>query len=128
MKEKIKKSIQKVEKWVEDHDYKAYEPFDGLSSFLYPLTFRNLFAERILQQVIRQSPINLRVLLGVKPQYFTKRKGYMAWGYLKMFKYTGHPKYKGKAIDCLDWLGKNKAPGYVKHSWGNHFEYSSRGQ
>jgi len=52
-KEVIKESIQKVEKWVEDHDYKGYEPFDGLSSFLRPLTFGNLFLERLLQQLRR---------------------------------------------------------------------------
>ena len=127
IKEIIKQSILKVEKWVEDHDYKGYEPFDGLSSFLYPLTFRNLFAERILQQAIRQSPINLRVLLGVKPQESTKGRGYMAWGYLNMFKLTGDQRYKDKAISFLEWLLRNKSPGYKKHSWGNHFEYSSRG-
>ena len=59
--EKILKSLKKVEKWVEDHDYKSYEPFDGLSSYLRPLTFKNLFFERLLQQLVRQSPINLRI-------------------------------------------------------------------
>ena len=30
LKEVIERSIQKLGKWVEDHDYKGYEPFDGL--------------------------------------------------------------------------------------------------
>lgn len=117
----------RLDQWVCDHKYKGYEPFDGLSSFLRPLTFNNLFLERILQQTVRQSPINLRPILGVKPQESTKGKGYMAWGYLKMFELTGHQKYKEKAAKCLDWLIENKAPKYSKHSWGNHFDYCSRG-
>lgn len=127
MKELLENSINKLEKWIEDHDYKGYEPFDGLSSFLYPLTCKNLLLERILQQLVRQSPINLRPLFGVKPLDSTKGRGYIAWGYLKMYKHTKNEAYKKKVIDCLDWLEKNKSPFYDTHSWGNHFEYSARG-
>jgi hypothetical protein len=125
-KEKLRTSIDKVEKWVEGHDYKGYEPFDGLSSYLRPLTFKSLFLERILQQLVRQSPVNLRPLLGIKPKESTKGRGYMAWGYLQMSKITGNPSYRVKAAQCLDWLDKNKAPGFLSHSWGNHFDFSSR--
>lgn len=124
---KLRESIAKVEKWVEDHDYRGYEPFDGLSSYLRPLTFKSIFLERILQQVVRQSPLNLRPILGIKPQDSTKGRGYMAWGYLQMFKITGESSYSEKARRCLDWLDKNKAPGFASHSWGNHFDFSSRG-
>jgi rhamnogalacturonyl hydrolase YesR len=124
---KVTESLKKVENWVEQRDYKAYEPFDGLSSWLRPFTFKSLFLERILQQVVRQSAINLRPLFGVKPQESTKGRGYMAWGYLEMYKLTGDEEYKTKALENLDWLDKNKAPGYETHSWGNHFDFSSRG-
>jgi len=125
-KEKLKTSIDKVERWVEGQDYKGYEPFDGLSSYLRPLTFKSLFLERVLQQLVRQSPVNLRPLLGIKPKESTKGRGYMAWGYLQMFKITGNRSYRVKAAQCLDWLDKNKAPGFLSHSWGNHFDFSSR--
>ena len=126
-KKTLSESIRRLEQWVEDHDYKGYEPFDGLSSFLRPLTFSNLFTERLLLQLVRQSPINLRPLLGIKPQESTKGRGYMAWGYLTMLKATGNQQYKDNAVQCLEWLDKNKAPGYLEHSWGNHFDFSSRG-
>lgn len=126
IKETLEKSIKGVETWVEEHNYRGYEPFDGLSSYLYPLTFGNLFAERILQQVVRQSPVNLRPLLGVRALESTKGRGFMAWGYLKMFKITGSPSYKERAIICLDWLIKNKASKYSNFSWGNYFDFSSR--
>ena len=126
MKKLIKTSIQKVEKWVEYHNYKAYEWYDGLSSFLRPLTFHNLFAERILMQLVRRCPVNLRPIIGVKPQESTKGRGYMVRGYLTMFKLSENQQYKEKAVSCLEWLNKNKSPGYSKHSWGNHFDFSSR--
>ena len=126
MKPLIENSLSKVEKWVVDHNYEAYDPFDGLCSFLRPLTFGNLLLERLLEQFIRQSPLNLRPLLGVKPHVSTKGVGYMAWGYLNMFKITGEHAYKEKAFCWLDWLDKNKAPGYRYHSWANHFDHASR--
>jgi rhamnogalacturonyl hydrolase YesR len=125
-KEKLRQSLAKLLEWVEGADYRGYEPFDGLSSPIRALTFRNLTLERVLQQAVRQSPINLRPLLGIKPQESTKGRGYMAWGYLQMFHSTGDPAYRDKAIQCLDWLDRHKAPGYAHHSWGNHFDFSSR--
>lgn len=127
IKKKIETSIKKVEKWVEDHDYKGYEPFDGLSSYFRPLTFGNLFLDRILMQLVRQSPVNLRPLLGVKPLESTIGRGYMAGGYLIMYKLTGDETYKNKAVLCLDWLIENKSPGYTEYSWGKHFDFASRG-
>jgi hypothetical protein len=120
-------SLQKVQTWVEDHNYRGYEPFDGLSSWFRPLAFGNLLAERILMQSIRQSPINLRPIMGVKPKESTKGRGYMAWGHLDLYKATGDIDHLRKAEACLDWLDTHKVPRFEKHSWSNHFDFSSRG-
>lgn len=122
----VRESIQNVEQWVEGHKYQGYEPFDGLSSYLRPLTFNKQFLQQVLQQVVRQSPVNLRPLLGVRPLPSTKGTGYLARGYLNMFKITGDQAFQTKMMDCLEWLDKNKSPFYPNHSWGNHFDYASR--
>ena len=127
IKDKIKSSILRVEKWVEEHEYKGYEPFDGLSSIFRPLTFGNLLLDRILLQLIKQSPINLRPLFGVKPLDSTIGRGYMAWGYCHMFKMTGDQRYREKAAACLQWLIEIKTQGYAEYSWGKHFDFASRG-
>jgi len=120
-------SLQKVQKWVEDHDYKAYEPFDGLSSWARSLAFGTILGDRLLLQLIRQSPVNLRPLLGVTPKESTKGRGYMARGYWLLFQTTGREEYKTKAIACLRWLDQHKAKKYAQHSWANAFDFSSRG-
>src|ERR1700722_8435391 len=81
----VNRSLDLVQQWVEDHEYRGYEPFDGLSSWARSLTFGNQLAERILQQTIRQSPFNIRPLFGIRPQDSTKGRGYMAWGYLTLY-------------------------------------------
>jgi len=125
--EKIKRSIKAVEKWVEDHGYKGYEYSDGLLSPLMALTFNSEFLERCLLQAVRLSPVNIRPLVGVKPQDSTKGRGYMAWGYLTMFQLSGDPSYRDRAQDCLRWLDENRSDRYEHHSWGNHFPFTSRG-
>ena len=122
----VEHALLELERWVVEHDYKGYEPFDGLSSVLRPLTLHNVFAERLLQQTVRQSPINLRPLLGVKPLTSTKGTGYMAWGYLKLLQRGHDATYGRKAITCLDWLIENRSRLYRAYSWGNAFDYSSR--
>lgn len=123
---KLEDSIAKLAAWVEAHHYKGYDPSDGLNSFLRPLTFGNQFADRVLMQVIWKSPVNLRPLVGIKPEESTKGRGYMAWGYWLRYKATQDETYKAKAIACLDWLIANKAPGHVGYSWGNHFDFVTR--
>lgn len=125
--EKIEKGLDRVEKWVEQNDYRGYEPFDGLTSYLVKLTLKNRSAGQILQQVVRRFPINLRPILGIRPQDSNKGRGYMAWGYLHRFRQEREDRYKNKAFVCLDWLDKNKSPALPEHSWGNHFVYVSRG-
>lgn len=105
----------------------GYEPFDGLTSYLYPLALKNRVASQVLQQVVRRSPLNLRPVLGIKPLDSTKGRGYVAWGYLKRYQLDRSGIYRNKAMDCLDWLDRNKSPRYSKHSWGNHFLYAFRG-
>jgi len=123
----IETSLNSVQQWVEHHEYRGYEPFDGLSSWFRPLTFGNLLGERLLMQLIRQSPINLRPILGVTPKDSTKGRGYMAHGYLFRYRASRDAAYLRKAETCLDWLDHHKAQKYSKHSWSNHFDFSSRG-
>ena len=121
------KSAEAVRSWVEKMEYRGYEPFDGLSSPLRALTFKNLLAERILQQAVRQSPVNIRPLLGIRPLDSTKGRGMMAWGYLLLHRATGDASYWTKGVESLKWLDTHKSPKFEKHSWANYFDFSSRG-
>jgi rhamnogalacturonyl hydrolase YesR len=123
----VEQSLIRLERWIEDHDYRAYEPFDGLSSPLRALTFGSLFLDRLLLQAVRQSPINLRPLVGIKPLPSTKGQGYMAAGYLKRFATTGDATYRRRAVLCLEWLIGHKSPKFKEYSWANHFDFASRG-
>jgi hypothetical protein len=122
----VTESLQRVRRWVEDRNYKGYDPGDGLTSFLRPLTMRSIFAERLLQQLVWKAPVNIRPFIGVKPLESTKGRGFMAWGYLLLHKTSGDASCLQRANECLDWLDKNREPGYAGHCWGNHFDFTTR--
>ncbi|MDP3068880.1 MAG: hypothetical protein Q8N18_01265 [Opitutaceae bacterium] len=126
MRDRIEHSLRRVQQWVEDRGYRGYDPGDGLTSFLRPLTFGNLFAERLLQQAIWKSPINVRPLVGVKPLDSTKGRGFMAWGYALRHESTGDDTFRQKAAHCLEWLDRARERDQAGHCWGNHFDFSTR--
>jgi rhamnogalacturonyl hydrolase YesR len=126
MQDQIKTSLAAVQAWVEARNYQGYDPGDGLTSFLRPLTAGNLLAERVLQQIIWKAPVNIRPLVGVAPLDSTKGRGFMAAGYLRRFSATADAECRVKAIACLDWLNRARESGHVGHCWGNHFDFSTR--
>lgn len=120
-------SLATLDAWLERNDYKGYDPFDGLSSYLRPLTLYKRFPQQVLQQAVRRNPFNLRPLLGIRPQQSTKGMGFLMAGYARLFLLTKDARYRAKADFCLQWLVDHASPGYPGACWGNAFDYISRG-
>jgi len=123
----IQQSVIALEKWLQDHKYEGYEPYDGITSYLRALTFGTCFAERVLEQGVLRCPFNIRPLLGVKVNKSASGMGLLARGYLRMWILTQNIEYKEKANYCLNWLIENYSPGYSGYCWGLSFDHASRG-
>src|SRR6185437_4368388 len=120
-------SIHRLTRWLESHDYRGYDTFDGLNArYLRPLTFNTSLLRIALQQGVRRFPINLRPFLGIAPERSTKAMGFLARGFIRLYQCTGEAKWRGRAESMLQWLVENQSPGYSGACWGNHFDYQSR--
>jgi len=127
VRDKGREAAQRLDGWLVAHDYRGYDPFDGLNArLLRPLTLGNPYLRIALQQGIRRFPWNLRPLVGIPPAHSSKGMGFLARGYLRLHAATGEQRYLGQAVHCLDWLLANRCPGYSGACWGNHFDYQSR--
>ena len=122
----VQASLRAVQAWVEQRDYRGYDPGDGLTSFLRPLTRGTLLGERLLQQLVWKFPFNLRPLVGVVPLESTKGRGFMAGGYARLAA-AGDESAAEKARACLAWLVTHREAGHAGPCWGNHFDFSTRG-
>ncbi len=122
----VQQSVQDVSLWVEQHNYRAYDPGDGDLSFLRHVTFNVHFLRRLLTGAVLRVPFHIRPWIGIRPHTSTKGMGYMGWGYVKMYALTGDESYRRRAEFCFDWLIANRSSGYEEYCWGNHFSFSTR--
>ena len=117
---------QRVSQWVEQHEYRAYDPGDGQRSpyarWLRP--YPSL--QRWLTAAVLRSPVNLRPLLGITPHTSTKAMGYMAWGYTLRYRQGRDPIDSVKAKACLQWLMDHRSACPSGAAWGNHFDFTTR--
>jgi hypothetical protein len=124
----MSESLSRLDRWVEQANWKAYDTFDGLSSpYARFLTFNRPLLKQFWQQGVRRCFINLRPLLDIKPSMSTKGMGFFAQGNLRLHQTHGDPVYLEKAKFCLQWLTENNCKQFRNYCWGNHFDYQSRG-
>jgi rhamnogalacturonyl hydrolase YesR len=123
----VEKSLEEVSRWVEDHEYQAYDPGDGNLSFLRYFTFNTHLMRRLLTAAVLRVPFHIRPWIGIRPHTSTKGMGYMSWGYVKMYALTRDENYRRRAEYCFDWLMRNRSAGYEQYCWGNHFAFATRG-
>ncbi len=118
----------KLDRWVQQSNWKAFDTFDGLSSPFAPLFTWNIpLLKQVWQQAVRRFPINLRPLLRIKPGMSTKGMGFFAQGYLRLYQTCGDPAFLDRMKFCFEWLTDNRSRAFRGFCWGNHFDYQSRG-
>jgi hypothetical protein len=121
-------SLRRLDQWVEQHDWKGFDTFDGLSSPLARyVTLQHPFLRQAWQQAVRRFPLNVRPILGIRPGMSSKGMGFFAQGYLRLYQADGNARDLEQLKFCLRWLLENRSPGRSGYAWGNHFEYQSRG-
>jgi hypothetical protein len=123
---KVEASLWAVQGWLERHQLAGYEPFDGLASYLRPMTFGSKVGRQVLIQLVKRAPVNLRPWIGIQPARSTKGMGFLARGYLRWHLVRPDNGFHQKANACLGWLRNNCSTGYSGLCWGNHFDYQTR--
>ena len=121
-------SAERLTRWAEERAFQGWEFDDFLASPLVRLlSVGNLFLQRVWLQVGERLPINLRPVICVPYLPSTKGSGYFARGFLDLFAATGDAQWRDRANDRLDWLLVSAAVGHPGLSWGNDFDFASRG-
>jgi hypothetical protein len=118
-------STRLTHRWLIDHDYSAYDPFEGLSAWVSPAC-RGKLSRQLLQKSVRMAPVNLRPLLAIRPSQSTKAMGYFARAYLKLDRSDPGHGFADHARSALEWLLEHPSPGYSGLAWGNHFDCQTR--
>jgi hypothetical protein len=120
-------AIERIRAWGEARDWRGYDPYDALNSPLAPfLSLGTPFGRRLLTQAVKISPLNLRPLLGVRPEWNAKGLALVASGYLRLAVDSPDEEARAGAVRWLDWLLDHPAPGSDRAAWGYHFDVQTR--
>ena len=119
-------ALDAIRRWGEERDWRGYDPYDALNSPFTPaLTFGTALGRRLLTQIVKRSPINLRPALRVRPNWNAKAIGLVASGYARLGEARGDDAARAAARRWLDWLLQHSTAD-VGLGWGYHFDVQTR--
>ncbi|MDQ7818398.1 MAG: hypothetical protein RDU14_15330 [Melioribacteraceae bacterium] len=130
MDDKIIHSLDELEFYIINLNFKGYDPYDGLNSpiFNLPILKTNKLVRFGFQQVFRRIPINFRPLLGIKKGLnpVTLGLSIQAFTYLAQFNKKKERFYLEKINYCLAELISLQSKGYSGSCWGYEFDWEAR--
>ena len=120
-------NLGRLQQYVASEQYKGYDPFDALNSPIFSLLSRRSKWLRILfTQLLRRLPVNIRPVLGMKPEYNPKAMGLFLSSYVNLHKMEQRDEYFERIRFFADWLAEHASSGYSGHCWGYNFDWQNR--
>jgi hypothetical protein len=123
----LRESINRIQAWGEERDWRGFDPYDALNSpAAAALTLHTVRGRRVLTQIVKRAPVNLRPLLRIGPAWNAKAIGLVASGYARVWAATGEEHARREATRWLEWLLANPAADVDGPAWGYHFDVQTR--
>lgn len=129
MLEKVQGSFEKLKEYCELHEFKGYDPYDGLTSSFFrslPGIRNSKLARLIWIQTFKKLPVNLRPVFGIKKEYNPKALGLFLSGYVLLYKQDRKADYLNKILHFSDKILSLSSEGYSGCCWGYNFDWESR--
>jgi hypothetical protein len=120
-------ALDAIRRWGEARDWRGYDPYDALNSPFAPyLTLGTTFGRRALTQVVKGSPVNLRPLLRVAPDYNDKALALVASAYARLAAARSDGAAAAAARRWLDRVIADAVVDETGRGWGYHFDVQTR--
>lgn len=125
----IETSFKRLQAYCEQTAFKGYDPYDGLNSPLFqkiPLIPKVRLFRLVWIQFFKRSPLNLRKLVGIKPEYNPKALGLFLSAYCVLYKKDPKPEYRQRIDEFIQLIHQFESKGYSGACWGYNFDWESR--
>jgi hypothetical protein len=126
---KISGSFDKLVEYCTLEEFKGFDPYDGLNSWLFqslPWIKKSRLARLAWIQGFKRSPINLRPLVGIKKDYNPKALGLFLSGYCALYRLEGKKEYLNKINFFISKIIELSSHGYSGLCWGYNFDWESK--
>ncbi|MGD9706492.1 MAG: hypothetical protein AB7V07_02315 [Candidatus Delongbacteria bacterium] len=117
---RIKNDIDSLINYIKKEDYKGYDPYDTLNSWI-PFKILGKKAQQAAIQFQIRNPINIRPLLGVKKLRGVKSCAIILQGMSVYYRVIPSQDLKDKMDYLFNWIVKNRTDGYSGYCWGVPF-------
>ncbi len=127
--DKIKKSFNKLKAYCEEAEYKGFDPYDGLNSSVFkkiPLFNKSSLARLVWIQFFKRSPINMRKIAGIEPEYNPKALGLFLSGYCHLYQHEENEHHLQKINYFINRIHTSITKGYSGACWGYNFDWQSK--
>tara|TARA_Y100000385_G_scaffold118453_1_gene123305 strand:+ start:10900 stop:12060 length:1161 start_codon:yes stop_codon:yes gene_type:complete len=125
---KFNDSFNRLKGYCEKENFKGWDPYDGLNSWVIqktPLGKLRVFRLAWIQ-LFKRNPINLRSLFGIKKAYNPKGLGLFLIGYCNLYKRDNNQKYFNTITFLADEIINLQTKGYSGACWGYNFDWQAR--
>ncbi|GAB1405071.1 exopolysaccharide biosynthesis protein VpsJ [Lentimicrobium sp.] len=117
-------SLQKLRNNIEFEQFKGYDPYDTLNSWI-PFLSLGKWCAVLATQFQKRNPINIRPFLGIKKIHSAYGMGLLLKAYVKLFVLSENDDYIKSIIFIKDWLIKNRTPFEEELVWGYDYPYAT---
>lgn len=124
----VRESFNRLKAYCERENFKGWDPYDGLNSWVIQKTFlgKSRFFRLAWIQLFKRSPINFRPIFGVKKAYNPKGLGLFLTGYCNLYKVEKKKEYLDKINELAQQIISLKTDGYSGACWGYNFDWQAR--
>ena len=124
MNEKYTDSLERLRIYIEKQNFKGYDPYDTLNSWI-PFQTLGEWPAVLATQFQKRNPVNIRPFLGIKKFHSTKGMGLLLKAYLKCFNVTGDKQLIPSIEFIKNWLVTKKTFYNNDFCWGYDYPYST---
>ncbi len=127
--DKVKKSFNKLRTYCEQAEFKGFDPYDGLNSSVFkkiPLINNSYIARLVWIQFFKRSPINMRKIAGIKPDYNPKALGLFLSAYCNLYQHEQTEDNINKINYFIRKINSSITKGYAGACWGYNFDWQSK--
>ncbi|EDP69552.1 hypothetical protein FBALC1_00320 [Flavobacteriales bacterium ALC-1] len=126
--EKFNESLEALKNYCEKQEFKGWDPYDGLNSWLIQKTIlgKSRFIRLVWIQIFKRNPINLRYVFGIKKDYNPKGLGLFLSAYCNLYKKDPKPTYLEKINFLAKKITSLQTEGYKESCWGYNFDWQAR--
>lgn len=123
----IENALDNLINFVEREDFKGYDPYDYLNSWI-PFRWFGKWGQAIPIQIGKLNPLNIRPLMGVKKEENPKGLGLLLQAYCNLYESKREFKYLEKAKYLFERLLVLRSANHEHYCWGYNFVWANPAQ